>query len=341
MKNLEMHTNTHTGSKKKKPSIELLCASRCECFLPSSSAGDSSCQPPYVCYKGALALCTCSCRHQCSATLTHFSPLCLCLLSVCDGHHGTEVHLSGHRVPGALLADGPAVNRLHLSHIHKHTHAFIHTKGEESTKASWSLFPYPFNAPDQPLLWSLWIPHPTRPGRPQHVGEKKKLMEANENRVPLCVRSTASTKALEAGETCGWRILLRCTSGGPTVRGHMAQEVPPPHTLSEMRLSLFLLSCNAFVLLLLLLLLLLSPNDMLWLILPSDHLQPSTARVKRIRMSNAPVSPSKTCGAMILSFIAYIPLCVWLAWMSKGMVPFRTFFSFFLNFNVLIASVII
>lgn len=34
----------------------------------------------------------------------------------------------------------------------------------------------------------------------------------------------------------------------------------------------------------------------------------------------------KTCGGVILLFIAYIPLCLRLAWMSKGMVPFDFFF---------------
>lgn len=70
-------------------------------------------QEPYVScievHRVALAVCICSAR------LVHYAhTLCFCLLAVCDGHHRTEVHLPGHRIPGALLADGHAGN----SHTH-------------------------------------------------------------------------------------------------------------------------------------------------------------------------------------------------------------------------------
>lgn len=75
--------------------------------------------------------------------------------TVRNGHHGTEVHLTGHRLPGALLTDSQ------MADSYSHIKGIPCSSGGPfpigATKGHWRLSSIPLTSLDHLVLWSLWI----------------------------------------------------------------------------------------------------------------------------------------------------------------------------------------
>lgn len=72
--------------------------------------------------------------------------------TVCDGHHRTEVHHTGPRLPGALLTDGPDVTGTPGLHLMISRDVSLN----QSPYADRSSQPTPFRQPQGLLFWMLW-----------------------------------------------------------------------------------------------------------------------------------------------------------------------------------------
>lgn len=88
--------------------------------------------------------------------LTHlFLFFLFCLHTVCNGHHRTEVHLTGHRLPGALLTDSKLSSSYSDCTLNGFQVTLVLHYPLEATRGHWSLSSILLTSPDQQMLRSL------------------------------------------------------------------------------------------------------------------------------------------------------------------------------------------